>query len=124
MEIEGVKILVDCGLFQGGREIDDVNEQDFGFAPRSIAILLLTHAHLDHCGRIPLLVKSGPKGEIIWPRVAGQVLAQLAVDACLQQTVAHRPFRVLGEDHRPGFYPSQGSKEPGSAFQRSDLAIH
>jgi len=52
-------------MFQGERELYEDNSQEFGFDPASIDFLLLTHAHLDHCGRIPLLVKRGFSGEII-----------------------------------------------------------
>lgn len=65
LEANGRRILVDCGMFQGGGELDELNTADFGFDPRSVSVLLLTHAHLDHCGRIPLLVKRGFAGEII-----------------------------------------------------------
>jgi metallo-beta-lactamase family protein len=61
----GRKILVDCGLFQGGRELDEENRNDFGFDPAAIDWLILTHAHLDHCGRIPLLVQRGFHGKIV-----------------------------------------------------------
>jgi len=64
-EAAGKKILIDCGLYQGGRDMDEENAEPFGFDPASIDYLLLTHAHLDHCGRIPLLVKRGFTGEII-----------------------------------------------------------
>lgn len=65
LEAAGKKILIDCGLYQGGREMDEENAEPFGFDPASIDYLLLTHAHLDHCGRIPLLVKQGFTGEIV-----------------------------------------------------------
>jgi Cft2 family RNA processing exonuclease len=65
VEAAGWRILIDCGLYQGGRELDEENTDAFGFEPASIDFLLLTHAHLDHCGRIPLLSKRGFKGEII-----------------------------------------------------------
>ena len=65
LEAKGKRILVDCGMYQGGRELNEENAEDFGFDPRSVDILLLTHAHLDHCGRIPLLVRRGFDGEII-----------------------------------------------------------
>ncbi len=65
VECAGVRMLIDCGLYQGGHEIEEENAQPFGFDPKSIDILLLTHGHLDHCGRIPLLVSRGFEGEII-----------------------------------------------------------
>jgi metallo-beta-lactamase family protein len=65
LEAAGKRILIDCGLYQGGREMEEENAEPFGFDPAAIDYLLLTHAHLDHCGRIPLLVKQGFKGEII-----------------------------------------------------------
>jgi metallo-beta-lactamase family protein len=65
LEIGGRKILVDCGLFQGGRELDEENAVPFGFDAAAIDFVLLTHSHLDHCGRLPLLVKRGFRGEII-----------------------------------------------------------
>ena len=58
------KILVDCGMFQGSKEIERMNYEDFGFKPKDYSFLLLTHAHLDHCGRIPKLVKEGFRGKI------------------------------------------------------------
>jgi len=65
LECGGRRILVDCGLYQGGRELDEENAEDFGFDPASIDCVLLTHAHLDHCGRLPLLAKRGFRGEIV-----------------------------------------------------------
>lgn len=65
VECAGKRVLIDCGMYQGGREINEENSGDFGFDPASIDYLLLTHAHLDHCGRIPLLAKKGFTGEII-----------------------------------------------------------
>jgi len=65
IQVADKNILVDCGLFQGSKEVEESNANPFGFDPKSIDYLLLTHAHLDHCGRIPLLVKQGFEGEII-----------------------------------------------------------
>ncbi len=65
IQVAGKKILIDCGLFQGSKEVEEANANPFGFEPAAIDYLLLTHAHLDHCGRIPLLVKQGFEGEII-----------------------------------------------------------
>lgn len=58
------KILVDCGMFQGGKDLEKKNYDDFGFDPIEYKAVVLTHAHLDHCGRIPKLVKLGFTGTI------------------------------------------------------------
>ncbi len=88
------RVLVDCGMFQGGRELVEENAQDFGFDPASIDVLLLSHAHLDHCGRIPLLVKRGFRGRIACT-VATRELARLVLaDAAgLQEEEARRAQR-------------------------------
>jgi len=65
VECNGKRVLIDCGLYQGSREVDEENAEDFGFDATEIDYLLLTHAHLDHCGRIPLLTQRGFRGEII-----------------------------------------------------------
>lgn len=65
LESGGRRVLVDCGLLQGGRDLDEENAAAFGFVPASIDVVLLTHAHLDHCGRLPLLVKRGFRGQIV-----------------------------------------------------------
>lgn len=58
------KILLDCGQFQGGKAMEAMNFEPFPFDPAEIDYVILSHAHIDHCGRIPLLVKRGFKGEI------------------------------------------------------------
>ena len=57
-------VLLDCGMYQGGRELEARNEAPFPFDPRDIECVLLSHAHIDHCGRLPLLVKRGFTGPI------------------------------------------------------------
>ncbi|RLC28080.1 MAG: MBL fold metallo-hydrolase [Deltaproteobacteria bacterium] len=61
----GKRVLVDCGLFHGGKQMEARNWEDWGFDPAAIDALLLTHAHIDHSGRIPRLVKDGFKNRII-----------------------------------------------------------
>jgi metallo-beta-lactamase family protein len=61
----GTKLLIDSGLFQGGDDNWKANFEDFDFTPSEIDALVLTHAHLDHCGRIPKLVREGFNGKII-----------------------------------------------------------
>lgn len=67
LECAGRRILIDCGLYQGSRELDEENAEPFGFDAASIDYVLLTHAHLDHCGRLPLLAKRGFRGRSLQP---------------------------------------------------------
>jgi len=85
LEVAGKKLLIDCGLYQGGREMDEENAEPFGFDPAGINYLLLTHAHLDHCGRIPLLVKQGFSGEIITTAASCELVRVVLLDAAKLQ---------------------------------------
>ncbi|GAB4363218.1 MAG: MBL fold metallo-hydrolase [Oricola sp.] len=88
------RILVDCGLFQGHHEIHEDNAGPFGFDPAEIDILLLTHAHLDHCGRIPLLVKRGFRGEIITTAATRELARLVLLDSAnLHEEEAKRRAR-------------------------------
>lgn len=58
------KVLLDCGQFQGGKAQEGLNYENFPFDPEEIEYVILSHAHIDHCGRIPLLVKRGFRGLI------------------------------------------------------------
>ena len=60
----GKKILLDCGMFQGMGKDTDAFNRDFGFEPTEIDVMVLSHAHIDHCGLVPKLVKDGYDGKI------------------------------------------------------------
>jgi metallo-beta-lactamase family protein len=64
IEVNGHKILLDCGLFQGRRSDTYTNNLNFNFDPKSIDAVILSHAHIDHSGNLPNLVKMGFKGQI------------------------------------------------------------
>lgn len=91
----GRKILIDCGMYQGGRELDEENSEPFGFDPKQIDFVLLTHAHLDHCGRLPLLAKRGFRGEIITTPATRELARLVMVDAAhlQEEEVEHREHR-------------------------------
>lgn len=101
LKIGGTRILVDCGLFQGGREIEEENAEPLGFDPAEVDFLLLTHAHLDHCGRIPLLVRQGFRGEIICTAATRELTRLVLLDAAhLQEEEArHRSRRKARHHH-------------------------
>src|SRR3990167_2148428 len=79
VEVAGKRILLDCGTFQG---LPDVRERNraFSFPPESIDAVVLSHAHLDHCGMLPLLVKRGFKGNIFATGATKDVAARMLED--------------------------------------------
>ena len=77
----GKKVLVDCGLFQGGKKIEERNWKEWGFDPAQISTLFLSHAHIDHSGRIPKLVKDGFKGRILTSPPTAELCSIMLLDA-------------------------------------------
>ena len=78
LEVGGKKLLIDCGLQQGGDELDD---NALPFAAGEIDYVLITHAHIDHSGRLPLLVKNGFKGPVIATRLTCDLLRIMLMDS-------------------------------------------
>ena len=64
LQVGDYRILLDCGLIQGGRKDDELNRDELPFDVSSIDAVVLSHAHIDHSGRIPLLIKQGYTGPI------------------------------------------------------------
>jgi metallo-beta-lactamase family protein len=99
IECAGTRLLIDCGLYQGAKEIEEENDRPFGFEPASIDKLLLTHGHLDHCGRIPLLVKRGFEGEIVTTSASRELARLVLLDSAhIQEEEAARRNRHARRD--------------------------
>lgn len=79
------KFLVDCGAFQGDDETDKLNYEPFPFDPSQLDAVFLTHAHFDHCGRIPILIKQGFKGRIISTQPTRDLAKIVLLDAAKLQ---------------------------------------
>ena len=75
------KFLVDCGLLQGVRMAEEINHEDFSYNPTEIDVLFVTHAHMDHVGRIPKLVKDGFGGVIYSTHATKEIGALMLDDA-------------------------------------------
>ncbi|MBI1999572.1 MAG: MBL fold metallo-hydrolase [Parcubacteria group bacterium] len=92
VEMEGTRILIDCGLFQGCPTCGEKNAAPFPYDPASIDAVLLTHAHIDHGGRIPKLVKDGFTGTVISTPPTKELSALMFEDA----------LEVMAEESRRG----------------------
>jgi len=103
------KILVDCGLYQGGSDTERLNFGDFPFAVPEIDSLLVTHAHLDHLGRVPVLLKKGFRGKIFSTPPTKDLAYEILLDA------GHL-FAERAE--KEGIEPLFGEKEIKEAMDR------
>jgi len=118
LQAEGLKILVDCGLFQGDRQWEERNQQDFGFDPRSIDYLLLTHGHLDHCGRIPVLVRKGFKGKIVCTSATYDIAKIVLMDSAhIQEEDAEQWRKIHARKGVPQREPLYTTMDALDAFQ-------
>jgi len=99
-----IEFLIDCGLFQGHSE--HKNDAPFPFNPSKIPFLILTHAHLDHSGRLPLLVKRGFKGKILTSPASAELLKVMLLDAAhVQEEETDRINRKRARQGLPPIKP-------------------
>ncbi len=98
------QLLLDCGQFQGSQQLEALNHQPFAFKPEMIEALVLSHAHLDHAGRLPKLVREGFKGPIYASRATRALAEPLLLDAAkLQQEDFERNQRKGHQTTQPLF---------------------
>ncbi|MEA5142509.1 MAG: MBL fold metallo-hydrolase [Oscillibacter sp.] len=103
VEVNGKKILVDCGLQQGRDEVDN---GALPFHPGDMDYVLVTHAHIDHTGRIPMLVKNGFHGEILTTRLTAQLMDIMLKDSAhIQESDAEYQSRKAQRAGRPAVEP-------------------
>ncbi len=81
LDTGNAKFLIDCGMFQGQHSAEDVNWKPFPYDPASISFLINTHAHIDHIGRIPKLVRDGFRGTILSTEATKAIAVSLLYDA-------------------------------------------
>jgi metallo-beta-lactamase family protein len=102
VETEGRRFLLDCGLIQGGRERHERNREPFPFSPGEISCVILSHAHIDHSGRLPLLCQAGYRGPILaTPPTVGLCKILLSDSARIQEEDARwkiKRLRKAGKD--------------------------
>jgi len=103
VEVNGKRILIDCGLQQGRDELDNAS---LPFAPGMIDYVLVTHAHIDHSGRVPLLIKQGFHGEILTTRLTAHLMEVMLLDS------AHIQESEAEYDNRKGARAGRDPVEP------------
>ena len=103
IETGAVRFLVDCGMFQGGREAPARNRRPFDFDPRALDFVLLTHAHIDHSGLLPKLMLEGFTGPIHATGATADLLAVMLPDSGhIQEVEAERALRKQKSSRRTG----------------------
>ncbi len=107
LEVDGTRILVDCGLYQE-RHFKNRNWDPFPVPPSSINSVLLTHAHLDHCGLLPKLVKEGFKGKIYCTDATAEITKIILLDSAhIQEEDAAYKAKRHKKEGRTGPYPEK-----------------
>ncbi|PJD95926.1 MAG: MBL fold metallo-hydrolase [Parachlamydia sp.] len=124
LEVAKKKYLIDCGLFQGQKELRLRNREPFPIDPRTITAVILTHAHLDHSGYIPLLIKQGFKGKIFASHSTCDLCEILLLDAGrIQEDDARRANRYGYSKHHPALplYTENDAKDALKYFHGVDF---
>jgi metallo-beta-lactamase family protein len=111
LHVGGKKVLLDCGLIQGSRKDEERNRDPFPFDAAKIDAVVLSHAHLDHCGRLPLLVKRGFRGPVFAQEAGCELVAILLADAAhLAQRDAEYKTRKTGKRVKPLYTLVEGEQ--------------
>ena len=106
------KILLDCGQFQGGKAMEAMNNEPFPFDAEEVESVILSHAHIDHCGRLPLLVKRGFKGAIYCTDATADLLEVMLKDsAFIHEKDAEMPSRKNLRSGKPIVEPLYTMKD-------------
>lgn len=100
IETCNLKFLVECGAFQGPGDIEQKNYEPFPFNPAELDFVFLTHAHYDHCGRIPILVKQGFNGRIICTQPTRDLAKIVLLDAANLQKEEYERWLARPKDSK------------------------
>ncbi|MFA5622906.1 MAG: MBL fold metallo-hydrolase [Candidatus Dojkabacteria bacterium] len=108
------KFLVDCGAFQGKDDLEKLNYEPFPFDPTQLDAIFLTHAHFDHCGRIPILVKQGFHGRIFSTQPTRDLAKIVLLDAAKLQQESYERWSARSKDDTP----KEGLSAEGSLYEQ------
>jgi len=123
LEISGRRLMIDCGLFQE-REFKDRNWKPFPINPSSIDAIILTHAHIDHCGYLPKIVSDGFKGDIFCTEPTAEIVKIALLDAgkLQEEDASKKRARHLAEGRTPPYpviplYTAEDAKSVSPLFK-------
>jgi metallo-beta-lactamase family protein len=119
IEFNHSKVLVDCGLYQE-RDLQDRNWEDFGVEPAEIDAVLLTHAHLDHCGLLPKLVKEGFKGKVFCTPATAEIAKIVLADSA---KIQEEDAAFKKKRHRKANYTPPRPVEPLYTVEDAEACI-
>jgi metallo-beta-lactamase family protein len=112
VESGSTRLLVDCGLFQGSDRLERMNRIPRALTEKKIDAVLITHAHLDHCGRLPMLVKAGYKGPIYATKPTTEIIELVLKDSArIQEEDTARENRRRAIENLPPLEPLYQSKD-------------
>ncbi len=121
VEAAGKRFLVDCGMWQGKAELEEQNKEDFNYDPAQIDFMLLTHAHIDHSGRIPKLYNEGFKGPIYAHKATCDLCALMLPDSGhiqeMENEWKNRKRVRKGEKEVPPLYTAEEAAKCLEIFQ-------
>jgi metallo-beta-lactamase family protein len=124
IESGGKRVLIDCGLFQGYKTLRERNREPFPVPPDTIDAVLLTHAHLDHSGYVPALVRDGFRGPIITTSGTAELCSILLPDSAhlLEEEAAHAARKGYSKHNPPKpLYTIQDVEQALSQFRTADF---
>ncbi len=111
------QVLLDCGQYQGGKQAEAMNWDEFPFDPKEVECVILSHAHIDHCGRLPLLVKRGFKGTIYCTEATSDLLQVMLMDsAYIHEKDAEYQSKKNARQGKPPVEPLYTEKDAVNAL--------
>ena len=130
LEVGGVRVLVDCGMFQGGHDTSRRNREPWGFIPQDLRAVVLTHAHIDHSGLLPRLVRDGFRGRVYATPATLELLRVMLKDSAHLMASEAARVRRHGKPDVPEATPIYSLEDVETLFEHTvelpyeiDLAI-
>jgi len=98
LQIDEFNLLLDCGLFQGRKQLQNLNWSEFPIDPASIDAVVLTHAHLDHTGYLPRLFRQGYRGPVYCTTATADLMNLILMDSASETAMCLGRTYLVGED--------------------------